>query len=227
MCAENPIFVSDLDETLIETTVVERGYTKITINLPLLDMFHRAMKLRKRGKIDAILLLTNNKNRTIKIDEHPIKFLDHVSNTVVEVFNEIYYPEKINSMTDIFDNIYSAEDSTKRTFELVKATPWREEPVIIYEPGPNMIGLRFREIKDIDTVQKMLAEINILESYERLQKRICFFDDEQIDHVIKKELEQKGTYITISPPYGKSADKTDYSPILSLLDSIEKRNIDL
>lgn len=217
----NPVLVSDLDETIISRKKGQNGSINLTINPAMLDIFHRAMNLREKGKIDAIMLLTNNSNMVISAG---VRFLDLFNNKLVETYNGLYSP-KINNMSDVFDIVYTGQPGVRkgllnRTYNLVENLPTEWNPTPIYESGPSLTGLRFREAKNIDTVGRMLR--NIGKSTASLEKRVYFFDDEKIDHVIKKEIEGKGgAYITISPPFGKGEDKTDFSPIVKLLDDLE------
>jgi len=199
--------------------------------MKMLDIFHRTMLLRKQNKIDALLLLTNNSNRPVKSNGIKTKYLDLVNRQLVETYNTKYHPEKISSINDMFDNIYTAENSVpkgarNRTYNIVKAIPWIGEPVIIHKPGPNMTGLRFRPAKNINTVKNMLKTMRRKVNTNNLEQRIYFFDDEIIDHAIKAEIGNKGgAYIRITPPFGEDTeDTTDFSPILTLLQNLEKKN---
>jgi hypothetical protein len=225
MASKNPILISDLDESLISRINLPDDELRIEINMKLLDIFHRAMLLRKKNKIDAIMLLTNNTNRLVKRNGIEIRFLDVVNDTLVEIYNKKYAPEKISTMNDIFDIIYTAQPDVprgikNRTYNLVKQTsvPWA--PEVVYEPGPSMTGLRWREVKNIATVKKMVGNINRSISQENLEQRIYFFDDEAIPHNIKDEI-KGGSYITITPPFGKGPDETNFSSIYTLLEKLE------
>lgn len=218
-----PILISDLDETLATKVRQPDGTIDVNINMRLLDIFHRAMLLRAKGKVDAILLLTNNTNMRLKQGG---RYLELVNLHLVDVYNNTY-PDKIQHMNDIFDMIYTGEPGVargapNRTYNLVDNLPTKLYPVVESKPGPSMTGLRFREVKNIETVRRMLGEIQRPISLNSLEGRIYFFDDEPLAHTIKGEIEPKGgSYIKITPPYGEGEDATDFDPITNVLTELE------
>lgn len=224
-----PIIISDLDETIISRVALPNDEIHLNINMKMLDIFHRAMVLRKKNRVDAILLLTNNTNLPVKSNGVQQYFLDLVNDRLVEEYNKAYAPDHINTMNDIFDMIYTAQLNVprgirNRTYNIVKSLPKKGYAAVNYAPGPNMSGLRFRAAKNIDIVKKMIKNIPRQISLENLEQRIYFFDDELIEHVIKAELESKGgSYITITPPFDEGEDKTDFTPIYTVLEKLEKK----
>ena len=220
-----PILISDLDETIVTKIPQADGTIRLDINKAMLDIFHRAMVLRAKGKVAAILLLTNNTNRRLNQGE---RFLDLVNRRLVAVYNETY-PDKIQHMNDIFDMTYTGEPGVargarNRTYNLVDNLPTKLYPVVEHKPGPSMVGLRFREVKNIETVRRMLGEIKRPISLNSLENRIYFFDDEPQAHTIKGEIEPKGgSYITITPPFGEGEDMTDFSPMTDVLTKLENQ----
>lgn len=218
----NPVLVSDLDDTLTYSIKQEDGELYIFVNMKMIDILHRAMILRRKGKIDAILLLTNNTNRKIKVSGIERNYLDITYERIVNEYNNKYTDNQIESIKDIFDNIYTAEKDMKRTYDLIRNIPGIGYPNK-YKPGPSMNGLRFRETKNINTVSRMLR--NKSKNVHNLEKRVYFFDDETIDHEIKKEIEGKGgQYITIIPPFhGQDEDKTNFAPVYTMLEKLEKQ----
>jgi hypothetical protein len=221
----NPVLVFDMDETLIEST---KTYTKETdtynikeifFNERLLEIIRRAKSLKEKRRIDAILLLTNNKNINCIYEGKEMKFLNLV---------DFIYSERYKVPTDtflgLFDNIYTAEANNAkgritRNYNFVPQDERFKSSATAWSGNLNE-KFRYREKKDIKTIKKMLEELNI--SKDDLQDRIYFFDDEAIPHAIKEELEgQKGAYITITPPFGKGEDKTDLEPIEQKLKELE------
>jgi len=220
------ILVFDLDETLVYT---EKRYrkpyyyiSKIKANKRLFKIIKRAMLLRKKGMVDAILLLTNNANVYSFYDNKEGGFLDMINFKFIEEFKE--------SIDDIFDMVYTGAPGLRglvdRNYNIVdyvqygtkaKPTAWSSSP-----DNPQNYRLK----KDINTVKKMLsAVVDRSINLENLEDRIFFFDDEPRAHALKAELNgHNGAYITISPPFGKGPDATDLTPIETVLDRLEKSN---
>jgi len=218
----NPVLVFDMDETLIsskkEYNKETRKYsiTEIKFNDALFKIIGRAMALRERGKVDAILLLTNNTNVRSSYMGNDIKFIELVNSLCKATYEKEF--------EEIFDNIYTAERNSPkgriaRNYNFVPQEKNRESSAW---SGTENDKYRYREKKDIKTIATMLSEIG--KSTENLQDRIYFFDDERIPHALKEELEgHQGKYITIEPPFGKGADKTDLMPILDKLSELEPK----
>jgi len=220
--SQKPILITDMDDTLTNyhyiPNPVPKTDFKLTINMNMLHILHRARLLRSKGKVDAIGLLTNNSNYFVEFtDGSRDKFLNLVNQKVVEVYNKTYLNNQIQDWNEIFDVIYTAEDAFHRTHELVPNLGFTGKPKAPV-PGPVAQGLRFRPIKNSNTVKQMLT--NIKRNTSNLRQRIYFFDDEPLPHFIANEI---NNYIKISPPFNpEKEDNTDYSPINIVLDSLEK-----
>ena len=218
----NPVLVFDMDETLIASKKVynkeDRKYiiTEIQFNEALFGIILRAMKLREKTKVDAILLLTNNTNILSNYNGKDMKFLEIVNLLCKDKYNI--------GFEEIFDNIYTAERNTPkgRVTRNYNFVPQENERFTSSAWSSTLNKkFRYREKKDIKTIATMLNEIG--KSTENLQDRIYFFDDETIPHAIKEELEgHQGKYITIVPPFGKGADTTVLTPILQKLSELEQ-----
>lgn len=219
-----PIIITDMDDTLTNyhyiPNPVPKDAFKITINMKMLHVLHRARLLRSKGKVEAIGLLTNNSNYVVEFtDKSKNKFLNLVNQKVVDAYNKTYLNNQIQDWNEIFDVVYTAEEAFHRTHELVPNLGFTGKPKALV-PGPVVQGLRFRPIKNSNTVKQMLT--NVKRNTSNLRNRIYFFDDEPVPHFINNEI---NNYIKITPPFNPAAeDETDYSPINSVLDSLEKSN---
>ena len=222
----NPVLVFDMDETLIASKKTYDRATdryniqQIIFNERLLEIIRRAKVLKEKDKIDAILLLTNNKNIKCIFEEEERTFLD-----TVDYEYSRQTKNHIGAFFILFDNIYTAEPNAEkgritRNYNFVPQNNERFKPSATAWSGKQNEKFRYREKKDIKTIKKMLDELE--KSTEDLKKRIYFFDDETIPHAIKEELEgQNAAYITITPPFGKGEDKTDLEPIEKKLNQLE------
>lgn len=207
------VLVFDLDETLIGTTKTYKDgkyyISDIQLNDKLFQIIFHAKGLKEDGLVDAILLLTNNTGVHSVYDDKEGNFL-----AIIESVVEEKYGMKFNK---IFDNIYTGKreevNSGKRKTELVEYRGFGE-PIYKESNIKKEFPKGERLVKDIETVAKMLSEIEI--STKNLEDRIIFFDDEPRAHVLKKELEgHDGIYVTIDPPFGK--DKTDLKGVYAAL----------
>jgi len=219
-----PVLVFDLDETLVAT---EKKFVKgmymirtMKLNTRIFQIIKRAMALRLKGKVDAILLLTNNTNVPSIYGDKEGGFLD---------IADLRFKEEYNvGMDDIFDMVYTGEKGRRglanRTYNLVPYRPFGNKPGPTAWSGSPNKPMNYRPQKNIATVMKMLSEIpgkNV--SLDNLEDRIFFFDDEPREHTLKSELDgHGGAYITIVPPFGKGPDTTDLSPIELALASLER-----
>lgn len=219
----NPILVFDLDETLIRS---EKSYKEgkydiksIIFNDRLLQLIKRAIILRGKGKIDAILLLTNNTNVS--------SIYNGTNDTFLNIVNMRLQEDYKMNMSDVFDVIYSAERGEPRGIKSrnYNFIPFRPYGTRVYSSAwSGTAEYNYRPRKDINTIKRMLSEIhNRNISPDRLEDRIFFFDDETIPHVLKDELESHdGKYIQVTPPFGKGEDTTDLQSIETILTSLEK-----
>jgi hypothetical protein len=224
------VLVFDLDETLIGTTKPYKDgkyyIEDIQLNDKLFQIIFHAKGLKEGGLVDAILLLTNNTNMPSVYREKEGNFLAIIDSVVKDKYHM--------NFNDIFDNIYTGtrDNMKKRARNFVPVKPsnknkypsssYRLTSSVPYDPygfvnqsaPTSSTMLNYRPSKDIETVAKMLSEIEI--STENLENRIIFFDDEPRAHVLKKELEgHDGIYVTIDPPFGK--DKTDLKGVYAAL----------
>jgi hypothetical protein len=224
------VLVFDLDETLIGTTKNYKDgkydISDIQLNDKLFQIIFHAKGLKEDGLVDAILLLTNNTNMPSVYREKEGNFLAIIESVVKDKYHM--------NFNYIFDNIYTGtrDNMKKRARNFVPVKPsnknkypsssYRLTSSVPYDPygfvnqsaPTSSTMLNYRPSKDIETVAKMLSEIEI--STENLEDRIIFFDDEPRAHVLKEELEGRdGIYVTIDPPFGK--DKTDLKGVYAAL----------
>jgi hypothetical protein len=218
------VLIFDLDETLISTKKKYRKpyyfISEIKINERVFKIIKRAMQLREKGKVDAILLLTNNANVYSFYDNKEGRFLDMINLKFTEDFKA--------SIDEIFDNVYTGAPGVRgllnRNYNIVEYVPFGTKAKPSTWSGSPENPQNYRLKKDINTVKKMLSEIPDRHiSLEKLEDRIFFFDDEPRPHALKAELDgHKGAYITITPPFGKGLDTTDLRPIETMLDALEQ-----
>jgi hypothetical protein len=230
------VLVFDLDETLIATKKkYENGkyyISDIQLNKPLFEIIFHAKALKPGGKVDAILLLTNNTNVPSEYGDMRMGFLDIIDLVVRKKYGE--------GFDEIFDNIYTgtANNMKKRGYNLVPFRPFGNKVSPAYSlnivQGSTTYNTRgnvnesssgiykmfnYRPRKDIATIRQMVSELNKDISLDSLEDRIFFFDDEPREHVLQGELEgHGGKYITIVPQFGKGEDQTDLTDVYAALD---------
>ena len=195
-----PIFVFDLDETLIasnkEYRKAEHKYyvEAMDVNITLLGIIHRAIALRNAKKLRYVVLLTNNTNVPSVYKDRQIPFLELAFERILEEYNR-YFSPKLRTIHELFDGIITAETNVNRVAQQVPNSR---------NPG----AYRSRPVKNMDILKRAIPDIR--------PEDIYFFDDEQIPHDLHGQI-PAGHYIQ-NPPYVAN----EYlNPIFGLLNSLE------
>jgi hypothetical protein len=209
-----PILVFDMDETLIssvaelipESTHKPEHFVieSISVNMKLVSILYRAIELRKKGKVRAVFLLTNNNNISSEYKNETRNFVDIGCDEILQAYNAISSACKKKYHVDakeLFDYILTGDTPTRARLPPSKKDGY-EKPV-----------------KSMDDVKEMMSRCNM----GTKNMEVYFFDDDTT-HMLKDQI-PRGNYIHIVPPYGEAKDKTDYSKIESRLTELEDTHI--
>jgi hypothetical protein len=209
------VLVFDMDQTLIDSSTGfknisdENLITEIKIAMNM-DMINKVLKSaahqRERGKVDAIVMLTNNSDKI---------FAAWISMLIAEILNSRskYEPMYVNPELDVVYTDSKPRKSLDSFFDYIMWRGHSSRPDIEDTP------------KRIQDVKYMMEKLTL--STENLEQRTYFFDD-RTDHLIGADFDRFGLgehYIVIksnrpelAEGFSKGApDIPDYTPILKAL----------
>ena len=227
------VLVFDLDQTVIDTETLwdtsgvkqifsQSGYLNTdetnslkkliydNLNKKVAEIILRAAIIRSytglfskwpRNQVSAICLLTNNLHKTY-----------------IALVDEVFL--NISGLSGLYGS--GGNKNVKSNSNLYRAPFFFD--YIMYRKHPS-------RLTNTDNPPKRLQDVNIMLKYLNIHfdisgkpdnnSNLFFFDDRDPKHLIHSQIPPEN-YIQITPPFNiRTADKTDYSAILDILDSID------